>query len=68
MNAMTRDAVRRRACGRCEYCQLPESAFEVSFHIEPIIARQHDGSDELENLALSCDRCNLYKSLSENLV
>ena len=32
-----------------------------SFHVEHIVARQHGGSDDLDNLALSCRRCNLYK-------
>ena len=26
-----------------------------------MIARQHGGADDLNNLALACDRCNLYK-------
>jgi len=26
-----------------------------------VIARQHGGSDDLDNLALSCARCNLHK-------
>ncbi len=29
--------------------------------MDHIIARQHGGSDEISNLALSCIRCNLYK-------
>ena len=29
--------------------------------IEHIIARQHGGSDAIENLALACHRCNLHK-------
>jgi hypothetical protein len=61
MDSLTRDLVRRRAAGRCEYCHLPEAAIEVSFHIEHVVARQHGGDDDAENLALACDRCNLYK-------
>ena len=29
--------------------------------IEHIVARQHGGSDDVENLALACHRCNLHK-------
>jgi len=57
----TRQTVRERAKNRCEYCLLPESVSPVSFHVEHIRARQHGGDDQLDNLALACDRCNLYK-------
>jgi 5-methylcytosine-specific restriction endonuclease McrA len=30
-------------------------------HIEQVIARQPGGSDEIDNLALACHRCNLHK-------
>ena len=53
--------VRRRADGRCEYCQLPQSAFRRPFHVEHIVARQHGGSSGPENLALACWNCNLKK-------
>lgn len=61
MDAESRTAVRRRAAGRCEYCGLPESTAELAFHVEHVVARQHGGGDDLDNLALACDRCNLYK-------
>lgn len=57
-----RQLVCDRAGGRCEYCHLPEFTAPVSnFHIEHIIAKQHGGSDEPDNLAWSCHRCNLHK-------
>lgn len=31
------------------------------FHLEHIVARQHDGRTELENLAWACHRCNRHK-------
>lgn len=31
------------------------------FHIEHIVATQHRGTDEIDNLALACHRCNAYK-------
>jgi HNH endonuclease len=61
MDAATRDRVRQRAGNCCEYCRLAESAHDRAFHIEHIVARQHGGGDEEENLALACDRCNLCK-------
>jgi hypothetical protein len=61
MDAATRDLVRRRANDRCEYCQFPQDHSELTHHIEHIIAKQHGGSDEAENLALACHRCNLQK-------
>ncbi len=62
MDANTRHRVRERAMDRCEYCGLPQSAIPLStFHVEHIRAKQHDGSDDLSNLALSCDHCNRHK-------
>lgn len=61
MNDDTRRKVRERAGASCEYCRLPEAAVEVPFHVEHIVARQHGGSDDFGNLALACDRCNLFK-------
>ena len=53
--------VRRRAKGRCEYCRLPRVASEFTFPIDHIIARQHGGPTEAENLAQSCPHCNAHK-------
>ena len=53
--------VRRRAGNRCEYCRLPQAAFRRPFHIEHIIAKQHGGQTDLENLGLACWYCNLKK-------
>jgi 5-methylcytosine-specific restriction endonuclease McrA len=64
MDDATRDLVRRRAGGRCEYCLLPQDASPLlSFHVEHIIAKQHldDDADDLNLLALACNRCNAYK-------
>jgi HNH endonuclease len=62
MDAATRDFVRDRATGRCEYCRLPqEAAPYFRFHIEHIRARQHGGSDDPANLALACPDCNAKK-------
>ena len=61
MDAELRDYVRARAEDRCEYCLLPHAAQRLPFHVEHIVAKQHGGSDDADNLAWSCDRCNAYK-------
>src|SRR5215475_3612705 len=61
MDTATRDLVRRRADERCEYCQLRQEHSELRYHVEHIIAKQHGGSDDSDNLALACHRCNLHK-------
>lgn len=61
MDAITRRRIAERAGYRCEYCHLPQSAVDLTFHIEHIIAKQHGGHDDDENLALACDRCNHQK-------
>lgn len=53
--------VRARAKECCEYCRLPSSSSPLTFHIEHVIARQHDGETTFGNLALSCPDCNLHK-------
>ncbi len=62
MDTALRELVRRRAGDRCEYCGIPREATPlIPFHVEHIIARQHDGAAHPDNLALACDRCNAYK-------
>ncbi len=61
MDAKTREFVRTRAGDRCEYCLLRQEQSGLSHHIEHITAKQHGGSDEPENLALACNRCNACK-------
>ena len=61
MDAGVRNLVRKRAGNRCEYCQLPQDAYDLMFHVEHIVARQHQHDDAPSNLALACDRCNLHK-------
>jgi len=62
MDAEFRRFVRQRAGNRCEYCRLHQRHDRLHpFHIEHIIARQHRGSDEPNNLALACHQCNLHK-------
>src|SRR6516164_9040955 len=61
MDETTKEQVRQRADGCCEYCHLPEVHVLTPFQIEHVIARQHRGRDALTNLAWACLRCNLHK-------
>lgn len=62
MDAATKQLVRGRAGGTCEYC-LARQADDpfLRFQIEHIIAVQHGGSDDPDNLALACPHCNQHK-------
>lgn len=57
----SRAAVSRRANYRCEYCLFRQDYSAVIHHIEHIVSKQHGGTDDLDNLALACSRCNLLK-------
>jgi hypothetical protein len=63
VDAQLRNYVSQRAADRCEYCRLPQDAVVATFHVDHVIARQHqDSSSETpDQFALACDRCNLYK-------
>ena len=62
MNRATRAAVWERAGHRCEYCRLHQEDSPLAvLHVEHIIPRCHDGSDDPDNLALACIDCNLHK-------
>jgi hypothetical protein len=59
MDESLRDLIWDRAGGRCEYCRLHQDEYEFqTFHVEHIIAKQHGGADEAENLCLACSECN----------
>lgn len=61
MNRDLSQTVRERARERCEYCLVPQSARQLRFQIDHIIAEQHGGETVLDNLALACPHCNRYK-------
>jgi HNH endonuclease len=54
--------VAARANHACEYCYAPEIISNVAFEIDHIIPIAQGGSNQLDNLALSCRICNLRKS------
>ena len=51
-----------RANGFCEYCKCPSDFSTEPFSIEHIIPKSKNGTDNLDNLALACIGCNIYKS------
>lgn len=53
--------IRRLASDRCEYCHVPDATSRLKHVLDHIVARQHGGQTELENLALCCGRCNQFK-------
>jgi hypothetical protein len=62
MDTETRASVWQRADMRCEYCRIHSQDWEAFlFHIEDIYAIKHGGSDDLQNLCLSCPQCNWAK-------
>jgi hypothetical protein len=62
MDRRTRELVRRRAAGRCEYCGLRQTqAPWLVFHVEHIRARQHHSDDSPDNACVACPACNSKK-------
>jgi 5-methylcytosine-specific restriction endonuclease McrA len=62
MHEQLRQTVPERPDHRCECCCLPQDAEPFfAYHVEHIVARQHGGSDDNENLALACYHCNAHK-------
>ena len=58
INNFIRLNVRKRAKYLCEYCHSPERSNATPFTIDHIIPQSLGGSDDLNNLALACHRCN----------
>lgn len=56
-----REQVWDRAHACCEYCQLPQEHDPRPFHLDHIRPQKHDGPTVIENLALSCAACSLFK-------
>jgi hypothetical protein len=57
----TKDEVRGRARGICEYCRVAEAFCPQAHSVEHIVPRLRHGDDSPENLALSCQGCNNHK-------
>ncbi len=61
MDVQTRHYVQSRAGNRCEYCQVQQRHYLITFHVEHVIPIQHRGTDDDINLALACHHCNRHK-------
>jgi 5-methylcytosine-specific restriction endonuclease McrA len=53
-----KQAVRQRAKYLCEYCHSSERLSASRFTVDHLTPRSLGGSDDLNNLALACRRCN----------
>lgn len=53
-----RQAIRERAKYLCEYCHSSERLSANRFTIDHIVPQSLSGSDDIDNLALACRRCN----------
>ncbi|QDU24077.1 HNH endonuclease [Urbifossiella limnaea] len=56
-----RAAVVARAGDRCEYCRLPTRGQVATFPVDHVRPRTAGGTDDPNNLALACPRCNGHK-------
>lgn len=56
-----RQAVIQRAGGCCEYCRLMQTDNTSPFHVDHILPIKHRGTDDMDNLCLSCFQCNSFK-------
>ena len=54
----SQEFVRKRAEYRCEYCRYPEFLSTSPLTIDHINPQSLGGSDDTDNLALACRRCN----------
>ena len=61
ISAGLRRQVETRAGYACEYCKLPAGVSFYIHEIDHVIAEKHRGPTTLENLALTCWRCNRHK-------
>ena len=62
MDAATRARVWGRADHRCEYCRIHQDDEPFyRLHVEHIVAKQHGGTDDADNLALACHHDNDHK-------
>ena len=58
INKVVRQLVRQRAKSLYEYCYSPEWSSADLFTLEHLLPQSLGGSDEMDNLALACRRCN----------
>lgn len=68
MKERIKKIVRERAKFCCEYCLARLEYSPDVFSIEHIIPKSKNGTDEIENLALSCQTCNNYKHTATHAI
>lgn len=56
--SIDRELIRERANCLCEYCHSPERISATRFTIDHIVPQSLEGSDDIDNLAYACRRCN----------
>lgn len=60
------DKIRRRVAEtfrhQCAYCRMPRRLIYAPVEVEHIMPKAKGGTDEEENLCLSCSLCNGHKS------
>jgi hypothetical protein len=61
LSTQIKEAVARRANDCCEYCRSQARFSPDPFSIEHVVPRSKRGTDQPENLALSCQGCNNHK-------
>lgn len=60
--------IRQRASACCEYCLSQDQYSSSSFSIEHIIPLAKTGTNNLGNLAYSCQGCNNYKGIATDAI
>ncbi|NEQ65015.1 MAG: HNH endonuclease [Symploca sp. SIO2D2] len=63
ISSSRRQKVLEEANYRCEYCQASSRITGIPLVMEHILPRSLDGTDDRENLAASCYRCNEFKGV-----
>jgi hypothetical protein len=56
-----RGAVQERARRLCEYCHSEMAVTGHEFTVDHILPIAHNGTDQIDNLCLSCSGCNTFK-------
>lgn len=64
----TREKIKKGANGACEYCKTIRAYSSSPFAIEHVIPLAKKGSNAFENLAYSCNNCNLAKNIATSAI